>query len=299
MLVFFENYLLMALELIECPRDAMQGIHQFIPTQTKINYLNLLLRAGFHSLDFGSFVSPKAIPQLADTPEVIEKLELNSVQTKLLAIVANLRGAETACTYPQIQYIGFPFSISETFQQRNTHSSIQDSLKTVEAMQQLSVAHGKTLVVYLSMGFGNPYGDPWSADLLIDWSNKMAALGVKILSLSDTIGIANPSTIHEVFSNLIPALPQITFGAHLHTTPDTWEEKMVAAWEAGCQRFDGAIKGFGGCPMAADALTGNMPMENILHFLDKKKVAHGIDTSVFDQAMLLANEVFPVETAHS
>jgi hydroxymethylglutaryl-CoA lyase len=149
------------------------------------------------------------------------------------------------------------------------------------------------------MGFGNPYGDPWSAELLIDWSNKMAALGIKILSLSDTIGIANPSTIHEVFSNLIPALPQITFGAHLHTTPDTWEEKMAAAWEAGCQRFDGAIKGFGGCPMAADALTGNMPMENILHFLDKKKVAHGIDTTVFDQAMLMANEVFPVETAHS
>jgi hydroxymethylglutaryl-CoA lyase len=298
-LVFFENYLLMALELIECPRDAMQGIHQFIPTQTKINYLNLLLRAGFHSLDFGSFVSPKAIPQLADTPEVIEKLESNSGQTKLLAIVANLRGAQTACSYAQIQYIGFPFSISETFQQRNTNSSVQDSLKTVEAMQQLCVAHGKTLVVYLSMGFGNPYGDPYSSDLLIEWSNKMAALGVSILSLSDTIGIANPNTIKDVFSALIPALPQITFGAHLHTTPDTWEEKMAAAWEAGCQRFDGAIKGFGGCPMATDALTGNMPMENILHFLDKNKVAHGIDSTVFDQAMLMANEVFPVETSHS
>lgn len=298
MLVFFENYLLMALELIECPRDAMQGIHQFIPTETKVNYLNLLLRAGFHSLDFGSFVSPKAIPQLADTPEVLNKLNIEGVQTKLLAIVANLRGAELACNYKQIQYIGFPFSISETFQKRNTNSSIEDSLATVAALQNLCEKHGKTLVIYLSMGFGNPYGDPWNADLLINWSNKMAQMGIKVLSLSDTIGVGTPEIIQSVFSALIPALPNITFGAHLHTTPDTWEEKVAAAWEGGCQRFDGAIKGFGGCPMATDKLTGNMPMENVLAFLDTKNINHGINREVFADAMVMANGVFPVETSH-
>jgi len=297
-LVFFENYLLMALELIECPRDAMQGIHQFIPTQTKVNYLNRLLRAGFHSLDFGSFVSPKAIPQLADTPEVLNKLNMDGVQTKLLAIVANQRGAETACNYSQIQFIGFPFSISETFQQRNTNASIEDSLITVAAIQNLCIKHGKTLVVYLSMGFGNPYGDPWNADLLIHWSEKMAQMGIEILSLSDTIGVGTPESIQSIFSDLIPALPKITFGAHLHTTPDTWEEKVAAAWEAGCRRFDGAIKGFGGCPMATDKLTGNMPMENVLAFLDAKNINHGINREVFADAMVMANAVFPVETSH-
>lgn len=288
----------MSLELIECPRDAMQGLSQFIPTETKIKYLNSLLRVGFHSLDFGSFVSPKAIPQLADTAEVLENLDLNGVQTKLLAIVANIRGAETACNFSQIQYLGFPFSVSETFQQRNTNSSIESALVTVEEMQNLCTQHQKQLVVYLSMGFGNPYGDPWNADLVAHWAERMNQIGVRILSLSDTIGVSNPENIHYLFSELIARMPHITFGAHLHTTPATWEEKMSAAWEAGCRRFDGAIKGFGGCPMAADALTGNMATENILAFLNSKKVETGIDSNAFANAFRLASEVFPAETLH-
>jgi hydroxymethylglutaryl-CoA lyase len=288
----------MSLELIECPRDAMQGLSQFIPTEIKIKYLNSLLRVGFHSLDFGSLVSPKAIPQLADTAQVLENLNLEGVQTKLLAIVANTRGAQTACEYSQIQYLGFPFSVSETFQQRNTNSSIENALVTVEEMQNLCEKHQKQLVVYLSMGFGNPYGDPWNADLVANWAERMNQIGVRILSLSDTIGVSNPENIHYIFSELIQRMPHITFGAHLHTTPHTWEEKISAAWEAGCRRFDGAIKGFGGCPMAADALTGNMATENIVTFLESKKIETGLDMAAFAHSMVLANEVFPAETLH-
>lgn len=294
MLVFLENYPLMPIKLIECPRDAMQGIHQFIPTEVKVRYLNQLLQVGFDTLDFGSFVSPKAIPQLRDTTEVLSQLKLDLVRTKLLAIVANLRGAEEACKFPEIQYLGFPFSISETFQQRNTNSSIADSFKTVAEMQNLAVKHGKELVIYISMGFGNPYGDVWNADLVAQWVTKMDAIGIRILSLSDTIGIADPTSISYIFSELIQRLPHIEFGAHLHTTPDTWEEKIAAAYESGCRRYDGAIKGFGGCPMATDKLTGNMPTENIIHFLDQKGIETSINKELFAKSMLMANEVFPL-----
>ncbi|MDZ4669064.1 MAG: hydroxymethylglutaryl-CoA lyase [bacterium] len=283
----------MQAKLIECPRDAMQGIHQFIETDTKVTYLNQLLRVGFDTLDFGSFVSPKAIPQLKDTAEVLSKLQLGSVRTKLLAIVANTRGAEDACLYPEIKYIGFPFSISETFQQRNTNSSIQESLTTVEAIQNLCVKHNKELVIYISMGFGNPYGDVWNADLVANWVQKMDAMGVRILSLSDTIGIADPKSISYIFSELIPRLPHIEFGAHLHTTPNDWEEKMAAAWESGCRRYDGAINGLGGCPMATDSLTGNMPTENIISYLENLGVDTQINIAEFQKSMALAQFVFP------
>ncbi len=293
MLVFLENYPLMQAKLIECPRDAMQGIHQFIETNTKVNYLNQLLKVGFDTLDFGSFVSPKAIPQLKDTAEVLSQLQLDSVQTKLLAIVANTRGAADACAHPQIKYIGFPFSISETFQQRNTNSSIQESLVSVQEIQNLCVKNNKELVVYISMGFGNPYGDIWNADLVAQWVQKMDAMGIRILSLSDTIGIANPNSISYIFSELIPQLPHIEFGAHLHTTPNSWEEKMGAAWQSGCRRFDGAIKGLGGCPMATDKLTGNMPTENMISFLQNKGIETGLNLTEFQKSILLADSVFP------
>lgn len=282
----------MPVKIIECPRDAMQGLHDFIPTSTKINYINQLLKVGFDTIDFGSFVSPKAIPQMRDTAEVLAGLDLTSTPSKLLAIVANVRGAQDAMQHDAIRYIGFPFSISETFQQRNTNSSIAQSVDTVKQMQELCVKHGKELVVYISMGFGNPYGDEWNADIALYWVNEMNKLGIRILSLSDTIGIANPESISYLFSNLIPAFPQIEFGAHLHTTPDTWLEKVEAAHQHGCLRFDGAMKGFGGCPMAADKLTGNMPTENLVAYFSNQNIVTGIDQNIFTDAMLAANEVF-------
>jgi hydroxymethylglutaryl-CoA lyase len=282
----------MPVKIIECPRDAMQGLHDFIPTSTKINYINQLLKVGFDTIDFGSFVSPKAIPQMRDTAEVLAGLDLTSTPSKLLAIVANVRGAQDAMQHDAIRYIGFPFSISETFQQRNTNSSIAQSVDTVKQMQELCVKHGKELVVYISMGFGNPYGDEWNADIALHWVNEMNKLGIRILSLSDTIGIANPESISYLFSNLIPAFPQIEFGAHLHTTPDTWLEKVEAAHQHGCMRFDGAMKGFGGCPMAADKLTGNMPTENLVAYFSNQNIVTGIDQNIFTDAMLVANEVF-------
>ncbi|MCG9881735.1 MAG: hydroxymethylglutaryl-CoA lyase [Bacteroidia bacterium] len=282
----------MPVKLIECPRDAMQGIHHFIDTQKKINYLNQLLKVGFDTLDFGSFVSPKAIPQMRDTAEVLAGLDLESVQTKLLAIIANVRGAEEACKYQEISYLGFPFSISETFQQRNTNSSIAESLNTVEAIQNLCLKHQKELVVYISMGFGNPYGDEWNADIVEKWVSKMDSLGIKIISLSDTIGMAEPSSISYIFKELVGRMPHIEFGAHLHTTPNSWEEKLEAAWENGCRRFDGAIMGLGGCPMASDSLTGNMATENIIHFLNKKEQDLDLDISEFEKSLILAKTVF-------
>ncbi len=270
----------------------MQGIHDFISTKTKTDYLNLLLGCGFDTLDFGSFVSPKAIPQLADTTEVLAGLDLANTSTKLLAIVANIRGAETACLHDEISYLGFPFSVSETFQQRNTNSSIADSINAVAEMQNLCLKHTKELVVYLSMGFGNHYGDPWNADVLIHWTDKMDKMGVKILALSDTIGTANPDSISAIFSSLIPAYPHIEFGAHLHTTPDRWREKVQAAWDNGCRRFDGAVKGFGGCPMATNTLTGNMPTENLLAFCKENNIETGVDSAAFQIAFLEANKVF-------
>jgi hydroxymethylglutaryl-CoA lyase len=282
----------MTVKIIECPRDAMQGLHDFIPTETKIHYINKLLQVGFDTIDFGSFVSPKAIPQLRDTVEVLAGLDLTVTKSKLLAIVANIRGAQDAVQHEAIRYIGFPFSISETFQQRNTNSSIAGSLETVKHMQELCVKHNKELVIYISMGFGNPYGDEWNVEIVQHWVREMDKLGVKILSLSDTVGVANPESISYLFSNLIPAFRHIEFGAHLHTTPTTWHEKVDAAYTSGCTRFDGAIKGFGGCPMASDKLTGNMPTENLLAYFEGKGVSTGLDKGLFNQAMLDAASVF-------
>lgn len=279
-------------KLIECPRDAMQGLHDFIPTATKAAYINQLLKIGFDTIDFGSFVSPKAIPQLKDTAEVLSKLDLSATTSKLLAIIANTRGANDAVLFEEIDYLGFPFSISETFQQRNTNSSILQSLKTVEEVQSLCVKHNKKLVVYISMAFGNPYGDEWNSDIVINWTKKLADLGIEIIALSDTIGVSNKENISYLFSNIIPEFKTVEIGAHLHTTPDTWKEKIVAAYENGCRRFDGAIKGFGGCPMATDKLTGNMPTENLVKYFNEINVNTNIDTIEFEKSLLAANNVF-------
>ncbi|MBD2721144.1 hydroxymethylglutaryl-CoA lyase [Hymenobacter armeniacus] len=280
------------MKLIECPRDAMQGLPDFIPTATKTAYLNALLQVGFDTLDFGSFVSPKAIPQLRDTAEVLAGLDLSRTKTKLLAIVANQRGAETAAQYPEIAYLGFPLSVSETFQRRNTNQTTEQALADVAAMHNLCERTGKQLVAYLSMGFGNPYGDAWSPEIVTDFTEKLAALGVPIVALSDTIGASNAAIIAPLFSALIPAFPAIEFGAHLHTTPGTWREKVTAAYDAGCRRFDGAIGGIGGCPMAADELTGNMATENLLDFLAERGVDAGLDLAAFARAREAATGVF-------
>ncbi|RPD48714.1 hydroxymethylglutaryl-CoA lyase [Hymenobacter sediminis] len=280
------------LHLTECPRDAMQGWPTFIPTPDKTAYLNALLQVGFDTLDFGSFVSPKAIPQLADTAEVLAGLDLSQTHTQLLAIVANLRGAETAAQYQQIRYIGFPLSVSETFQQRNTNKSIAQALDDVARMQELCARSGQKQVVYLSMGFGNPYNDPWSPSVLGEFTQKLADLGVEIVALSDTIGVSTPATIGPAFRELTAAFPQINFGAHLHTTPDTWREKVQAAYEAGCRRFDGALGGYGGCPMAADQLTGNMPTERLLEFAGEQGVGPKLNLEALGKAMQLNQRIF-------
>jgi hydroxymethylglutaryl-CoA lyase len=281
------------MKIIECPRDAMQGIHDFIPTDKKVAYINSLLKVGFDTIDAGSFVSPKAIPQMKDTAEVFKKLDLSLTKSKILAIVANLRGAQDAVQFEEVNYLGFPFSISETFQQRNTNSSIAESLVRVEEIQKECIKHKKELVVYISMAFGNPYGDEWSSDIAIHWSKKLHDMGIRILALSDTIGVSNPQNIAELFSTLIPELKDVEFGAHLHTTPDKWEEKVKAAYDSGCRRFDAAIKGFGGCPMAADELTGNMPTENLLSYFKKNNVPASINMQAFNEAMILATQTFP------
>jgi len=281
------------MKIIECPRDAMQGIDDFIPTEKKVGYINSLLKVGFDTIDVGSFVSPKAIPQMKDTAEVLEQIDLSLGNSKLLAIVANLRGAQDAVQFDEVDFLGFPFSISETFQKRNTNSTIEESLVRVEEIQRVCVKKKKKLVVYISMAFGNPYGDEWSSDVAIHWSHKLHDMGIKILALSDTVGVSNPENITELFSTLIPELKDVEFGAHLHTTPDKWEEKVKAAYDSGCRRFDAAIKGFGGCPMASDKLTGNMPTENLLAFFQKKNVPTSIDTKAFAEAMIMADKTFP------
>ena len=282
------------LKIIECPRDAMQGLHEFIPTDLKITYINQLLKAGFDTIDFGSFVSPKAIPQLRDTAEVLRGLDLTKTESKLLAIVANARGAEDATNFDEIDYLGFPFSISETFQQRNTNSSITESFLRVEEIQNLCIKHKKKLVVYISMAFGNPYGDAWSIDVAAKWSRELnEKLGVEILALSDTIGVSNPTNITELFTGLIKELPKVEFGAHLHSTPNKVTEKIEAAYNSGCKRFDGAIRGFGGCPMADDKLTGNMPTEELLKYFNLNKIGINIDEYEFQNAMQLALQIFP------
>jgi hydroxymethylglutaryl-CoA lyase len=280
-------------KLVECPRDAMQGLHDFIPTDIKVNYINQLLRVGFDTIDVGSFVNPKAIPQMRDTAEVLAKLDLSVGSTKLLAIVANQRGAEQACQFSEIQYLGYPFSISETFQIRNTNATIAESIERTKDIQELCVQNGKEMVIYISMGFGNPYGDPWNVDIVHEWINQLVPLGIRIFSLSDTIGCSNPQNIAYLFSNLIPAYPDIEFGAHLHTQPHNWREKIQSAWESGCRRYDGAIKGYGGCPMAKDDLTGNMATENMIYYFDEIMADLPIDRSAFGRSMALAVEVFP------
>jgi hydroxymethylglutaryl-CoA lyase len=281
-------------KIIECPRDAMQGIKTWIPTEQKITYLQSLLRVGFDTLDFGSFVSPKAIPQMQDTAEVLQSLDLSQTKTKLLAIVANTKGAEQAVQYQAIRYLGFPFSISENFQMRNTHKTIVESLVTLQEILDLAHANGKEVVAYLSMGFGNPYGDPWNVEIVGEWTERLANMGVKILSLSDTIGSSTPEVITYLFSNLIPKYPNIEFGAHLHTAPNQWFEKVNAAYQAGCLRFDGAIQGFGGCPMAKDDLTGNMPTEKLLSYFTAQKAEHGLQAMSFESAYNEATKLFSV-----
>ena len=283
------------MKIIECPRDAMQGLHEFIPTQDKTRYINQLLKVGFDTIDFGSFVSPKAIPQLRDTAEVLAGLDLDNTTSKLLAIIANERGGEAACQHNEITYLGFPFSISETFQQRNTNSSIAQSLDRVKAIQDMSIKANKEMVVYISMAFGNPYGDEWNSDIAIEWTGKLVnEVGIKTIALADTIGVSNPDNIKYMFTNLIPAFPEVEFGAHLHTTPDTWREKVQATWDSGCRRIDAAVKGYGGCPMADDELVGNMATENVLTFLDDQQIDTGLDREAFAQSMQMASEVFPL-----
>ncbi len=281
------------IKLVECPRDAMQGLHDFIPTGDKIDYLNLLLKVGFDTLDCGSFVSPKAIPQMADTGKVIAGLDMNGTNTRLLTIIGNRRGAELACEFEEISYLGFPFSISETFQQRNLHATVADSLKRVAEIQEKCAKHNKTLVVYLSMGFGNPYNEPWSAEIVGEWARKLAAMGISVIALADTIGVANPESIKYLFEHLIPAFPEVEFGAHFHTTPDSWLEKIDAAHKAGCLRYDGAIMGFGGCPMAKDDLTGNMATENILQYFENKGESLGLNKTVLKDAFRKARQILP------
>lgn len=280
------------LKIIECPRDAMQGIKTFIPTEKKAAYLQRLLACGFDTLDFGSFVSPKAIPQMADTAEVLARLDLSATTTKLLAIVANRRGATAALSHPEIQYLGYPFSISETFQLRNTNATIEESLERVAQIQDMCVAADRELVLYISMGFGNPYGDPWNVQVVQQWVDRLVDMGIRIFQLSDTIGVSTPASISYLFSNLIPAYPDAEIGAHLHTTPRQWKEKIVASLEAGCRRFDGAIRGYGGCPLAKDELTGNMPTEQMLHYFLENNWETGLDMDRFQEAFFAATEVF-------
>lgn len=279
-------------KIIECPRDAMQGIKTFIPTKNKINYIQSLLRVGFDTIDFGSFVSPKVIPQMQDTAEVLEGLDLSQTKSKLLAIIANVQGAELASNHKEIKYLGFPFSISENFQMRNTHKTIAESLITLEEILNIADKSNKEVVAYLSMGFGNPYGDPWDVEIVGSWTEKLATMGVKILSLSDTIGSSTPEIIHYLFNNLILKYPKIEFGAHLHTTSDKWHEKIDSAYKAGCRRFDGAIQGFGGCPMAKDDLTGNMPTEKMLSYFTQQKADTNVSPMSFQSSYNEASKLF-------
>lgn len=281
-----------SVKIIECPRDAMQGITEFIPTSTKITYLNQLLKVGFDTLDFGSFVSPKAIPQMRDTAAVLNGLDLEETETKLLSIVVNERGGMEAAKHEEITYLGYPFSISETFQQRNSRKGIEESLELVDRMLNICEMNAKSLVVYASMAWGNPYGDPYDIAILEHWVDRLVESGVEIISLSDTIGVAEPQKIAQAFDIMTNHYPKVEFGAHLHTTPDTWEEKVSAAYEYGCRRFDGAIKGYGGCPMAKDDLVGNMATEKIIQYLKEKEIDLGLEDEEFALALTESSKVF-------
>jgi len=279
------------LKIVECPRDAMQGIHDFIPTELKAKYINLLLNVGFDTIDFGSFVSPKAIPQLQDTAAVLSKLDLIS-QTKLLAIIANYRGAEEAALHKEISFLGFPFSVSETFQKRNTNKTIAEAFEEVKKMQSLCSEKNKNLLIYISMGFGNPYNDPWNADIVNEWVGKLYAEGIRYFNLSDTVGMAKTKDITDIFRSLIPAYPDIEFGAHLHSRPDKQDEKIEAAYVAGCRKFDAAMHGFGGCPMAEDELVGNVSTEGLIFYLKMKGEELNINKEYFKESADLAREIF-------
>lgn len=280
------------MKIIECPRDAMQGLHHYVETDDKVAYIDLLLKIGFDTLDFGSFVNPKVIPQMKDTAEVLSRIDLSNTQTKLLAIVANKRGANDALEHDAIDYLGFPFSISEEFQKRNTKKSIDESLIHVEAIQNKCLQKGKELVVYLSMAFGNPYGEQWSPEIAAKWSERLINdLEIKTLALSDTIGVSTPKTIKPLFELLLNEFPSTEIGAHLHTAPDKWQEKVEAAWQAGCRRFDGALKGFGGCPMAEDELVGNMPTEKLIQFATEKEIVQDLNLDKVNEAMLMASRI--------
>ena len=280
------------IKLVECPRDAMQGWKSFIPTERKIEYINSLLRVGFDTIDFGSFVSPKAIPQMADTKEVLKGLNLDGSNSKLLAIIANIRGAEEASVYDEISFLGFPFSISETFQQRNTNSSIAESLNRVEEIQRICVARHKQLVIYISMGFGNPYNDPYSEEIVFDWVTRLTKLGINIISLADTVGIATVAQVKRITKYVIELLPGIEVGVHLHSTPVNWKEKLEAAVDAGCFRFDGALKGIGGCPMANDELVGNMNSEWMIDYFEENKLITGLNRDALMESLSIASEIF-------
>ena len=272
----------------------MQGLHDYLSVENKVRYINAILKVGFDTIDAGSFVSPKAIPQLKDTAEVLSKLDMSSTKSKLLVITANKRGAEEAVKFDEVSYLGFPFSISETFQKRNINSTIEDSLRRLDNVQNLCVKNNKKLVTYFSMAFGNPYGDEWSPEIVANWVGKLIQeSGVNVLSLSDTIGTSNPDSIKWLFDYVIPNFSEVEIGAHLHTTPDTWKEKISAAIGSGCKRFDGAIKGFGGCPMAADGLTGNMATENIISYLNENNIEHGLNEKAFNDALMMSLEIFP------
>ena len=280
------------MKIIECPRDAMQGLHDFVPTDLKIEYIDKLLKVGFDTIDFGSFVSPKAIPQMRDTAEVLDGLELGSSKSKLLAIVANVKGAEIASNFEEIQYLGYPLSLSETFQQRNTNRSIDTAFDNLAEIQDICQSDDKTLVVYLSMGFGNPYGDPYEIDYVGQFVDRLDEMEIDVVSLADTIGVATPEIISPLFRTLIPKFPHIEFGAHLHSTPATAKAKVKAAFDGGCRRIDGAVRGFGGCPMAKDDLTGNMATETIIEFLNENEVSTGLDESIFKEAIDFSNKIF-------
>lgn len=278
--------------LTECPRDAMQGIHRFIPTELKTEYINALLRTGFDVLDFGSFVSPKAVPQMSDTAQVLSGLDLKGVKTKLLAIIANVRGAEEAASFEEITYLGYPFSVSETFQQRNTNSGIAQSLNTVEQINEICVKNNKRLLIYISMAFGNPYGDEWSPEIVSGWTGKIAGVGVKYIALADTVGVSTPENIKPLFEKLTFKYPDIEFGAHLHSNPMHWREKVEAAWQSGCRKFDTALRGFGGCPMAKDELVGNIATENLLNFIKEKNMEYPVDRIWYKKALELSDKIF-------
>lgn len=283
------------LKIIECPRDAMQGIHEFIPTATKVDYINALLEVGFDTIDFGSFVSPRAIPQMRDTAKVLGKLNISKSSSKLLAIVVNKRGAKDASAFEEIDYFGYPFSISETFQKRNTNTSIKGSMRRLEKIQTIARKSNKKLVVYLSMGFGNPYGDPWNEGIVFNWTRRLnEEMGIDILALSDTVGVATPEIITPILNNVLPEFPKVEIGVHLHTTPETYHEKVRAAYEAGCRRFDGAIRGFGGCPMAEDELVGNMPTERMISWFNEQNIPTPIDSAALERAIQQSNQVFNV-----